>query len=58
MKQAEINCPHCGTKITIRQKTTSDINPADQVKIFVAADEMFKAMTRGFAKLFHPSLWK
>ena len=57
-KQAQIHCPSCGAKITVRQSDSTDLSDEQASKIFAAADEMFKAMDAGFKKIFHPSLWK
>lgn len=58
MKQAKIECPHCGGRITIRQVASEDISPTNQAKIWEAADEMFRAVDAGFNKIFHASLWR
>jgi uncharacterized Zn finger protein (UPF0148 family) len=58
MKQARIECPHCGGKITIRKIDSADVAPENQAKIWAAADEMFRAIDAGFNKIFHPSLWR
>ena len=57
MKQAKIECPHCGTVIIVRQRE-GDLAPEKAAKIFGEINKMFKAVSASFERIFHPSLWK
>lgn len=43
-RKAEIQCPHCGSKIVVRDAAHSRIN-------WNAVNEMFSAMDKAFAKI-------
>ena len=58
MRQAKIECPHCGGSITVRQVQEGDIPPQQAARIWKAADEAFKAMDRAFQKVLDPRLWR
>lgn len=59
MKQASINCPHCGESIIVRDATPREKAAAEKAeKIFEEVETLFCDVRKGFKRIFHPSLWK
>lgn len=56
MKQAKINCPHCGHRITVNAREPGEMEPERAAAIWKAAEELRKAMDRIFQAAFGPLL--
>lgn len=58
MKQAKINCPHCGESITIRQKDGTDVPQDMLAEVSDMIGEIFKGTDKLFKKAFDPKNWR